>query len=222
MPKWVVLGSRIFYWSWLTQQLVNTISIIFSFELTSSFIKQTLQGHSRNVSFVPSRPVFSSLFHHVIVPQTGNYPLLAFQHLLTQSPPIWPQSPNLNIMKSSSSSLLCPALLKPKEGVPPALSLPQSQVYLHVPFLTSLITKHMILKGYDDFLTDLVLGRHSICECSRIQNCWSVIFSRSPIRYAYSSLTQLLMYLNWLPKGQQAGWPLNSQNTENIRICDES
>lgn len=74
MPKWVVLGSRIFYWSWLTQQLVNTILIIFFFELTSSFIKQTLQGHSRNVSFVPSCPVFSSLFHHVIFPQTGNLP----------------------------------------------------------------------------------------------------------------------------------------------------
>ena len=72
-------------------------------------------------------------------------------------------------MKSSSSSLLCPALLKPKKGVPPALSLPQSQVYLHVPFLTSLITKHVILQGYDDFLTDLVLGRHSVCECSSVQ-----------------------------------------------------
>lgn len=125
-------------------------------------------------------------------------------------------------MKSSSSSLLCPALLKPKKGVPPALSLPQSQVYLHIPFLTSLITKHVILKGYDDFLTDLVLGRNSVCECSSIQNCWSVIFSLSPIRYAQQFAPQLLMHLNRLPRGQQAGWPLSGQNTENIRTCDES
>ena len=74
MPEWIILGSRIFYWDWLTQQLVNTILIISSFELTSSFIKQTLQGHSRNISFVPSCPIFSSLFHHVIVPQMENLP----------------------------------------------------------------------------------------------------------------------------------------------------
>ena len=114
MPKWIILGSRIFYWNWLTQQLVNTILIISSFELTSSFIKQTLQGHSRKISLVSSRPIFSWLSHHLTVPRTEglppSWPLTPFYPVTSP----WPQSPDsplapLSRVLPSSSQRGCPS-----------------------------------------------------------------------------------------------------------------
>lgn len=69
-----LLGSSIFTKTDWSSQLNKTIQRISfqsfsSFDLTSSFTKQTLQRHSRKISFLPSYPLFSCLPPHLTVSQ---------------------------------------------------------------------------------------------------------------------------------------------------------
>lgn len=84
VPRWIIRLKH-FDWNWLIKSLewsslVNTFQSFSSLELTSSFTRETLQGHSRKISFLPSCPVFSP-----------HYPILWFPKCVTSS--TWKNSP---------------------------------------------------------------------------------------------------------------------------------